>query len=299
MSVQRNIVNRLIESKHLPDSLSMSEVTCWTQPTDKSSPRKEISPDEYKEACAKAKNGVTDLPNKSGDEKNSGNSPKTYDGSKESLEYHADVLGSTNPGDSFKFKDWTGRDITFINLGDEKGNMIFGEINADGDLVDDAGMSTRGKYSKYGIEEILDKIDTSKEYKKLGDITVGPTGKDVTTLKNVALNIGKPTPSMSKSTPTSSTTQPTRNLKSKVDYARGQHQPLKRKSVSSKQSIFDTADEHIQKYAKDDETTATVSGKKVIFDLGEKDINNKDLIDALKKSGFEQKSLFRFVHSGG
>lgn len=71
----RRMVKRLVESNHLPegvslenDSLRLSETVvvggnwywkskgkCWTQPTDKSSPRKEISEDEYREVCAKAK----------------------------------------------------------------------------------------------------------------------------------------------------------------------------------------------------------------------------------------------------
>lgn len=80
MTIQHSIVNKLFESKHLPDGLSMEDVrlsetvvvngswywkskgTCWTQPTDKSSPRKEISEEEYRKVCSQSKNGVSELP---------------------------------------------------------------------------------------------------------------------------------------------------------------------------------------------------------------------------------------------
>lgn len=76
MSLNREITKRLFESAQSPESSLHETVvvggnwywkskgTCWTQPTDKSAPRQEISEEDYRKACSSAKNGVTEIPAK-------------------------------------------------------------------------------------------------------------------------------------------------------------------------------------------------------------------------------------------
>lgn len=99
----KEIVKKLLDSNHLPDGVSLdneslrlsetvvvggnwywkSKGKCWTQPTDKSSPRKEIEEKEYRDACSKAKNGISDMSDKK--ETKSGKNASKY--TAESIKY--------------------------------------------------------------------------------------------------------------------------------------------------------------------------------------------------------------------
>lgn len=67
-------------------------------------------------------------------------------------------------------------------------------------------------------------------------------------------------------------------------------------AVAIKDAVKDAEiDKLIEKYTNDPETTASLSGKKLILELSERDERNTALINALKKAGFKQQSSFRFV----
>ena len=67
-------------------------------------------------------------------------------------------------------------------------------------------------------------------------------------------------------------------------------------AVAIKDAVKDAEiDKLIEKYTNDPETTASLSGKKLIVELSERDERNTALINALKKAGFKQQSSFRFV----
>ena len=67
-------------------------------------------------------------------------------------------------------------------------------------------------------------------------------------------------------------------------------------AVAIKDAVKDAEiDKLIEKYTNDPETTASLSGKKLIVELSERDERNTALINALKKADFKQQSSFRFV----
>lgn len=88
------------------------------------------------------------------------------------------------------------------------------------------------------------------------------------------------------------------SIDSKIKHAVSQHQPLKRKptTINKTKNALDMSSDAIDKYARDEETVASVTGgRQVILDLGASDVNNEELANALRKSGFKQASRSRYI----
>lgn len=292
---ERLVRQRLVDAEILDETVVVdgnwywkSKGTCWTQPTDKSEPRKEISEEEYRDICSKAKNGVTELPKKK--ENISPILPKEVQSRMMSLKDTSEYLED----DSNLFKDIekTYRDCA-KKLGVEVEDLVSDNLeysdNADTlrDLIDKSELvssnhvvgsrrSTNKVYkSPEGINFVVhrddryeDTIFISKSAPKKSDPTPAPKPKETTTEK-------KPAPPKKKVTPTPAPTKSTKPKTSFLDVWR-----------ESSDAVVDLANDY--------ETVATVSGKSIIVDLGDKDLNNKKLMKKLEKSGYVQYSRFRW-----
>lgn len=182
MNIQKSIVRRLQESKHLPDGMSMEDVrlsetivvdgqwywkskgTCWTQPTDKSSPRKEIPEKEYREICAQAKNGVSEIPQKEdnlkGKELVSNGTPIGTFLSDDTIKVPA---MTTSDGQEFAYKIESEKDMKWIMDKAKAGNLDPRDIKSVGEripLEDDKKKEETPKSNDFNYEGVKDFDDT-------------------------------------------------------------------------------------------------------------------------------------------